>query len=357
MKLMEAPERNTMPGLETREIYKSFGTLLALQGVSLQVEPGEIVALLGPSGCGKSTLLAVIAGLEPADRGQVFWNGHLLENTPPHRRNFGLMFQDFALFPHKNVYENVAFGLRMAGASSQAIARRVGQVLELVGLPGFERRDVNTLSGGEGQRVALARSLAPQPDLLMLDEPLGSLDRRLREQLEAELRHILKTTRQTALYVTHDQQEAFTLADRVALLNAGRVEQFAAPQELYCHPASTFVARFLGLDNFVAGQARPAGQGCRIETVLGAWSVTGSFEGAVTVLLRPDAVSFDRSVPDHLEGRVVETIFLGRETRVQLEVQGLTLNFLIPAGQPVPAAGQIVPLSLEPGRAWQVFKE
>src|SRR5512136_2275132 len=240
--------------LTVSHLRKSFDNAPLLRDVSFDVASSEIVCLLCPSGCGKTTLLNIIAGLELADSGQVLVEGQDISGVPVHRRGFGLMFQDLALFPHKNVRDNVAFGLRMAGLDLQAIDARVSEVLELVGLAGFEQRDVNQLSGGEQQRVALARSLAPRPRLLMLDEPLTSLDRTLRERLMNELRDILTRVGQTAIYVTHDQQEAFALADRVVILNAGRVAQIGTPLQVYGHPADAFVAHFLGLTNLVRGQ-------------------------------------------------------------------------------------------------------
>ncbi len=245
---------DSFAGLTISKIHKSFGSQVALAGVSFQVDRGEIVAVLGPSGCGKSTLLGIIAGLEKPDQGEVCWAGASLTGLPTHLRGFGLMFQDFALFPHQDVFENIAFGLRMAGYTKEKIRERVDQVLELVGLPGFPQRDVNTLSGGEAQRIALARSLAPFPHLLMLDEPLGSLDRTLREHLMLELGDILRKSQQTAIYVTHDQEEAFAVADRIVLMNAGKVLQTGAPHEIYRHPGSVFAARFLGLNNLMPGK-------------------------------------------------------------------------------------------------------
>ena len=231
--------------LSVTDISKSFGSTQALDTVSFEVDQGEIVALLGPSGCGKSTLLSIIAGLEAPDNGNVRWEGVSLEGTPPHLRGFGLMFQDFALFPHMNVYANVAFGLKMAHMTPGSVDTRVKEMLETVGLPNIGARDVNTLSGGEQQRVALARALAPHPRLLMLDEPLGSLDRNLRERLVVDLEAILHRLHQTAIYVTHDQEEAFAIADRIILMNAGRIEQMGTPEVIYHSPASVFVARFL----------------------------------------------------------------------------------------------------------------
>ena len=247
--------------LEIEHISKSYPGLPVLHDVSLGAADGEIVCLLGPSGCGKSTLLRIVAGLEAPDTGRVIFDGHEMAGVPPHRRRFGLMFQDYALFPHKDVLGNVAFGLRMARLPSPEISRRVGEALALVGLSGYERRRVTELSGGEQQRVALARSLAPRPRLVMLDEPLGALDRALREQLMNDLRAILKQVGVTALYVTHDQEEAFAIADRIAILHArleagegGHIEQIAAPGEVYRRPASVYVARFLGFRNLVEGR-------------------------------------------------------------------------------------------------------
>jgi thiamine transport system ATP-binding protein len=228
-------------GLEVR-----YGDMVAVAGVDLVVGDGEVVSVLGPSGSGKSTLLRAIAGLEPPARGRVVWDGDDLTGVPPHRRQLGLMFQDHTLFPHRDVLGNVTFGLRMRGVAPAHAATRARELLALVGLAGYEHRRVTELSGGEQQRVALARAIAPAPRLLMLDEPLGSLDRALRERLMVELRELLTRLGLASLYVTHDHDEAFALADRVAVMHDGRIEQLGTPTEVWERPATEFVARFLG---------------------------------------------------------------------------------------------------------------
>ena len=341
-------------GLGVNQIHKMFGEVNAVAGVSFRVVPGEVMALLGPSGCGKSTVLAVIAGLEHPDTGEISWDGKSLRDVPPHERGFGLMFQDYALFPHMNVFENIAYGLRMKRWPDDRLRKRVDEMLELVSLPGFGNRDVNTLSGGEQQRVALARSLGPEPRLLMLDEPLGSLDRNLRERLVSDLRQILKNMRQTAIYVTHDQEEAFVLADRVAVMNAGRLEQLDTPQMIYTRPASIFVARFMGMTNLLEGVVRPTLGGSVVETAVGEFPVDGQFQGRVTLLLRPDAVRPDGVGSLHLRGRLVGCSFRGGTCRATIEVRGVSLIFDFLTGSPLPPAGEPVTLGFEPG-ALQVF--
>ena len=343
------------PLLQVSHIHKSFDGAPLLRDVSFHVASSEIVCLLGPSGCGKTTLLNIIAGLEPADSGQALVEAQDISGVPAHRRGFGLMFQDLALFPHKNVRDNVAFGLRMAGLAPQAIDARVRQVLELVGLAGLERRDVNQLSGGEQQRVALARSLAPRPRLLMLDEPLSSLDRALRERLMNELRDILTRVGQTAIYVTHDQQEAFALADRVVILNAGRVAQIGAPQEVYCHPADAFVARFLGLTNLVRGQMSGVEGRWQVQTALGVLTLPegACHEGEVTVLIRPDAASLDLGGLSDLQGlpvdgELVERSFRGGHTRIVVRANETLLEFEVDSTETLPPVGARIRLALRP---------
>ena len=235
--------------LHVEDVVVRFDGEPALDGASLEVAPSEVVTVLGPSGSGKTTLLRVVAGLQRPDSGRVLLDGRDLADVPAHRRGIGLVFQDHALFDHRDVQGNVAFGLRMRGASREEIARRVAKVLELVGLAGLARRSVATLSGGEQQRVALARALAPDPRVLLLDEPLGSLDRRLRDRLLGDLARLFEELRVTAVYVTHDQGEAFELGDRVAVMREGRIVQTGTPDGLWAHPLDEDVARFLGLAN------------------------------------------------------------------------------------------------------------
>jgi len=232
--------------LELQHVTVAYDGFVAVDGLDLTIDDAEIVCVLGPSGSGKSSLLRAIAGLEPAATGRVSWDGIDLSRVPPHRRDFGLMFQDHALFPHRDVHGNVAFALRMQRLPRAEIDARARQTIELVGLTGFEHRSISELSGGEQQRVALARALAAQPRLLMLDEPLGALDRALRERLVAELRALFMKLRLTILFVTHDHDEAFAFADRLVVMHDGRIEQVGTPAEVWQRPGNAFVARFLG---------------------------------------------------------------------------------------------------------------
>lgn len=275
-------------GLEVRDVVVTYpGGTTAVDGVTVHVPTGEVLALLGPSGCGKSSLLRAVAGLEPLAAGALRWDGQPVDHLPVHRRGFGLMFQDGQLFPHRDVAGNIAYGL--ADRPRAERERRVGELLELVGLEGYGDRAVTTLSGGEQQRVALARSLAPRPRLLLLDEPLSSLDRSLREHLAAELRDIIHAAGATAIYVTHDHDEAFTVASRIAVMSRGQVLQADTPERLWHAPASEQVARFLGygpvVDAVVVGKElrTPVGP-VRVEPA------AGEAAGAVRLALGPRAL-------------------------------------------------------------------
>ena len=237
--------------LQLKDISYQYEKTPLLENLNLHLADHEILCLLGKSGSGKSTLLRIIAGLEKPDHGDIFWNGVSILNVPPFKRNFGLMFQDYALFPHLTVFENIAFGLEMNKVNSEKIPPIVEKLLKQVGMESFANRKVTELSGGEQQRVALARALAPQPHLLMLDEPLGALDHTLRVSLLAELRRILGENGIPSVYVTHDQDEAFSIADRIALLHDGVIVQTDTPENIFLKPKSVWVARFLGLNNLL----------------------------------------------------------------------------------------------------------
>ncbi len=314
--------------LEVRDIWKDYEGQPLLLGVSFTVAAGETVCLLGASGSGKSTLLRIIAGLEKPARGQVLWDGVDLAEVPVNRRDFGLMFQDYALFPHRSVAENVAFGLRMQNVPKAEINRRVQEALERVNMAEFAHRRVTDLSGGEQQRVALARSLAPRPRLLMLDEPLGALDRALKEQVEEQLRRLLHADQIPAIYVTHDQEEAFAITDRLVLLRDGRIEQTGTPAAVYNQPASPWVAEFLGLTNLLPGRlisSRPL----RAETDLGIFEGKGNslmqpqVGKAVTLLFRPNAARLPEpggmdGQQNVLRGRVADSVFQAGGFRLNL---------------------------------------
>lgn len=310
--------------LEVLDVHKSYEGRPLLQGISFQVAVGETVCLLGPSGSGKSTLLRIVAGLEEPERGEIRWDGEAITHRPPHLRRMGLVFQDYVLFPHLSVAENIAFGLKMQGLSRVEQERRVQEVLEQVRLKGFESRRVTDLSGGEQQRVALARALAPRPQVLMLDEPLGALDRALREQLLFELRSLLRAHPMAVIYVTHDQEEAAVIADRLLLLHEGRIVRVGPPQELWEDPQSLWVARFLGVGNLISGTWREIHGEASIQSAFGCFPLLcptdhHHFTGErIVALLRPNEV--ERT--DDGQGwkaRVTDVIFQQERFRVHLE--------------------------------------
>ena len=317
----------------------------ALDGVSLAVGDGERFALLGPSGAGKSTLLRAVAGLEPLAGGTIRWDGRDLAGVAPHARGFGLMFQDYVLFPHRDVAGNVAFGLRMRGDSPARIAARVSEVLELVGLAGYDRRRVAELSGGEQQRVALARALAPSPALLMLDEPLGALDRALRTRLIDELGGLFGRLGLTILYVTHDQEEALALGDRVAVMRDGRIEAVDRPEALWQRPPSEFVARFLGLDNVCRATVGEDGQATTPWGTVAA--PAGTPAGEHRLLLRPEA--FAPAADGPICGTVAGRGFRGERVHLRLAIAGAP-ELAVHADWPaVPALGERLCLAIAPG--------
>ena len=268
----------TASGVSVRfdDVFKAFDDTVVLAGVSLTVEPGEIFALLGPSGSGKTTMLRLLAGFEQLDRGRLLIADEAVEHLPPARRGVGMLFQSYALFPHLSVAENVAFGLKVRGGAQGEADARVAEMLELVRLSGFEQRRIAELSGGQQQRVALARALAPRPRVLLLDEPLSNLDPALREETRADLRHAVKQTGITTVLVTHEQEEAFELGERIGLLNEGGLEQVGGPAELYRDPASRFVATFVGRCSVLPGVMEARGDGDALEVRIEAAAAPGS---------------------------------------------------------------------------------
>ena len=324
-----------MSGLHVEGVGVSYGELAVLEDLDLTVQRSEVVVLLGPSGSGKTTLLRVVAGLRCPDSGRIRWAGENLTDMPVHRRGVGLVFQDNALFPHRDVEDNVAFGLRVAGVPVESRMRQVAEMLRLVGLDGFAARSVDTLSGGEAQRVALARALAPGPRLLLLDEPFGSLDRVLRDLLVGEVGGLLRALGQTALHVTHDRDEAFAIADRIAVLGKGRIQRIGTPAEVWAEPGTVYAARCLGHENLIeldSGGRCPLGRLAK---------------GAGTVLVHGDRVvigpSGDNSGP---VGTVVESVFRGETTLVRIRVGDLVIG--VPSTARV-GVGSEVAVILEPG--------
>jgi len=334
------------PILQVTEIEKSFGEVKVLSGITFDQFPGEVIALLGPSGCGKSTLLGIIAGIENPDHGNIIWKGSRINDLAPHRRGFGLMFQEDVLFPHMNVFENVAFGLKMQKKDKGYIQEKVGEILSLVGLQDLKERNVNTLSGGEQQRVALARSIAPQPGLLMLDEPLSSLDRALRDRLLGEIRRILKELNQTAIYVTHDQEEAFSIADRIVMMRAGKIEQIGTPEEIYNHPISSFAALFLGLSNLIRGKVIIDKNQFFVDSALGQIPFSGDYRGSITLLIRPNSAVINGKEGLILTGKIVEKTFQGNFCHVIITTNGTQLKFNFLANTDIPEIGEEINFSI-----------
>ncbi len=325
---MQEHKGNKMENLEVVGLYKEYENEPLLTGVNFRVEPGETLCLLGRSGSGKSTILRIIAGIEKPDAGKVFWNGKDLVEVPTFKRNFGLMFQDYALFPHLTVAENVGFGLKMRGVSKSEMVKKVREALEQVNMSSFSERRVTDLSGGEQQRIALARALAPRPLLLMLDEPLAALDRALRVELQEELRDLLKKTGIPAIYVTHDQEEAIVVSDRLALLNDGRIVQCDQTEKVFQFPSTRWAASFLGMTNFIPGTVIET-YPLRVRTDCGifeAWNPAPghpfSVDSPVTLLIKPKGVGFaaDLSVPNHLSGLINRVQFRGDHYRLQVKL-------------------------------------
>ena len=312
-----------MARVQIRSLRKTFGKTVAVDRFDLDVADGEFVALLGPSGCGKTTVLRMVAGIATPDDGEISFGDRRIDGMAPERRNVGLVFQSYALFPHMSVAANVGFGLRMRGAATAGIRKRVADALGLVDLAAMGSRYPRELSGGQQQRVALARALIIEPDVLLLDEPLSNLDAKLREQLREDIRGLQRRLGMTAIYVTHDQAEAMVLADRVVVMNAGRIVESGTPRDLYRAPRHRFTAEFLGHTNILHGSARAG----RIRFPWGEIAVgaeTGRLAGDVLVSVRPEDVRLH--LADDGPGRVSEVAFLGADVEHKVELSGQTIR-------------------------------
>jgi iron(III) transport system ATP-binding protein len=320
-------------GVSKRYLHRVKGEIYAARDVRLDVKPGEFLTLLGPSGCGKTTTLRIIAGFERPDAGRVKFDGQDVTDLPANQRNIGFVFQNYALFPHLSVFENVAYGLRVRGMPADAIARSVGDVLALIGLAGYEQQFSSQLSGGEQQRVALARAIVIEPRVLLFDEPLSNLDAKLRVQMRHEIRALQRRLGITTVYVTHDQEEAMAVSDRIAVINNGGVVQEGSAEDLYYRPASDFVATFVGRVNMVSGTLVQTADGRRGVAALGtviavARVPEGAAPGdAVQLMLRPEAVAVARDGEGGpLRATVVSCTFLGEKVEYLLRCAGETLQ-------------------------------
>ncbi len=339
--------------LKATGVSKRFGNALAVQPLDLEVQRGEFLTLLGPSGCGKTTLLRMIAGFETASEGTISIEGRDLTHTPPYRRGLGMVFQSLALFPHLSVSENVAFGLKVRRQDMATIRREVADALELVGLPHVAERAVHQLSGGQRQRIALARAIVTKPPILLLDEPLSALDLKLRRQMQTELKHLQRRLGTTFIFVTHDQEEAITMSDRIAVMRQGRIEQIAAPDVIYRQPATAFVAAFVGENNIFDAE---------VETVAGAHRVrvpaldhafptpAVTQAGPLSVAIRPEDISLQLGRPsgEALAGRIRERTFLGSNVRYVVEVASAQVHVdaLAASGAGAIEVGEAVTLTI-----------
>ena len=349
-----------MTAVDIRAVARSFGSVRAVDGVSLTVRPGELFTLLGPSGCGKTTLLRMIAGFSELDAGSIHFGDRRIDTLPPHKRNTGMVFQSYAIFPNLTVADNVAYGLRARSVAAREIGERVARALRMVRLDGFGDRWSHQLSGGQQQRVALARSLVIEPDVLLLDEPLSNLDAKLRVEMRQEIRGLQQSLGITAIYVTHDQEEALAISDRIAVMRAGQLEQVAAPDTIYRNPATPFVATFLGATNLLTGVVeRTAGDAIAVRA-LGRLFAVGPTSARVgqtlSFSIRPEAVRpMSGAAPSGwttLDGRVAAAEYLGSILRLDVALgEGEPLRVaMLDEGGALPTIGSSVQLAYDPAR-------
>ncbi len=325
--------------IQLKNVSKSFGSTRVLTDMDLEIRDDEFLTLLGPSGCGKTTTLRIIAGFETPDQGEVLFDGRVINDLPPYKRNVNTVFQRYALFPNLNVYENIAFGLRLKKPSEAEVSEKVKEMLRLVDLQGFEKRDVSTLSGGQQQRVAIARALIMRPRVLLLDEPLGALDLKLRKDMQIELKNIRKKTGISVVYVTHDQEEALSMSDTVVVMHDGIIQQIGAPTDIYNEPANAYVADFIGesniLDGVMEGDLRVRLAGRSFECVDKGFAK----DEPVDVVVRPEDVDVTAPENGMLTGLVTEVTFMGVHYEIIVEIGGF--KWMIQTTDRVPAGSRI----------------
>jgi spermidine/putrescine transport system ATP-binding protein len=328
-------------------VVKRFDDVAAVDGISLEIPSGSFFALLGPSGCGKTTTLRMVGGFEDATSGRILLGDRDVTGLPPYKRDVNTVFQSYALFPHLSIYENVAFGLRRKGVRGPELKKRVGAMLSTVGLEGMEKRRPRQLSGGQQQRVALARALVNSPRVLLLDEPLGALDLKLRRQMQLELKRIQGELGLTFVHVTHDQEEAMTMADAIAVMNKGRIEQLGTAHELYERPRTAFVARFLGVSNLLHGEVAGSGV-ARLADGTEVRADLNGHAGAVALGVRPEKIRLGGEGDNRLQGRVAETAYVGVSTQYVVATAAGDLTVYVQnagPGSPAHAPGDEVTLA------------
>ncbi|TPJ62185.1 ABC transporter ATP-binding protein [Mesorhizobium sp. B2-7-1] len=344
----------TSPAVEFRNIDIAYGKFVAVRDFSLSIRKGSFVTLLGPSGCGKTTILRSIAGLVDISAGQIMIGDRRVDDVPIYKRNIGLVFQSYALFPHKTVFDNVAFGLKYRNVAKPEIKRKVGQALDMVRLPGSEKKLPSQLSGGQQQRIALARAIVFEPQVLLLDEPLSALDANMREEMRVEIKKIQKETGITAIFVTHDQEEALSMSDRIVVMNAGSAEQIGTPEEVYERPATAFVANFLGKANMLSGTVSRSGGPTTVKLASGQTVnvlapkplAQGS---AVTVVVRPQKLSVVGTSANRLPGQVVSASYLGGSAIYEVDIGGKTnIRANAPIDGRVRREGEAIELGFDP---------
>ncbi|WBU29735.1 ABC transporter ATP-binding protein [Rhodopseudomonas palustris] len=347
--------------IAVREAEKRYGQFHAVDRINLDIEPGEFITLLGPSGSGKTTLLNLLAGFQTLDGGEILVDGKPVHNVPTHKRGFGMVFQSYALFPNMTVTQNVAFPLRMAGVDRATTARRVAETLEIMRLSAHANKSPSEMSGGQQQRVAIARAIVMRPKVVLMDEPLSALDRRLRESIQIEIRDLHQTIGSTILFVTHDQGEALTMSDRIAVLDAGKIVQIGRPLDIYRHPANRFVASFVGESNLIEAEImQKRGTTVTLKNrsgyVFDAESRDAIDVGRVTVLVRPERVAIaDEPTANSTPVTVTSAIFLGETLRIEAQMEsGETLLVRCPdsAKRPLPNVGDRLHVGWGPEDCW-----